>query len=118
MPAVSKRADSTPPRVKSISNAAMATSLDAFRRILRKLRVAARKTELATGLSAAQLFVLTAVVQSPGCSVNDAAEATMTDRSSAAAIIDRLVEQGYATRKQSGEDKRRASIDITARGRR
>lgn len=93
-------------------------SVDAFRRIFRELRVAARKTELATGLSAAQSFVLSAVAASPGCSVNDIAAATMTDRSSAAAIVDRLVEQGYLTRDRSGDDKRRASIAITASGRR
>jgi DNA-binding MarR family transcriptional regulator len=93
-------------------------SVDAFRRVLRALRVAARKTELATGLSAAQLFVLSAVAAAPGCSLNEIADATMTDRSSAAAIVDRLVEQGHVTREQSGDDKRRASIEITARGRR
>jgi DNA-binding MarR family transcriptional regulator len=93
-------------------------SVDAFRRILRELRVVARKTELATGLSAAQRFVLAAVAETPGCSVNDIAEATMTDRSSAAAIVDRLVENGYVTREQAGDDKRRASIGLTARGRR
>ncbi|HEY4307699.1 MAG TPA: MarR family transcriptional regulator [Gemmatimonadaceae bacterium] len=96
----------------------VSTSVDAFRRILRELRVAARKTELATGLSAAQLFVLSTVSDAPGCSVNDIARATMTDRSSVAAIVDRLAEQEYITRDQSGEDKRRASITITTRGRR
>ncbi|HEY9225377.1 MAG TPA: MarR family transcriptional regulator [Gemmatimonadaceae bacterium] len=93
-------------------------AVDAFRRILRELRIVARRTELATGLSAAQLFVLSAIADSPGCSVNDIAEATMTDRSSAATIVDRLVEQGYVTREQSGEDRRRAAIGLTARGKR
>ena len=100
------------------ASANTAASVDAFRRILRELRVAARKTELATGLSAAQLFVLSAIAEAPGCSVNQIADATMTDRSSAAAIVDRLVDQGYVTREQSGEDRRRAAIEITARGRR
>jgi DNA-binding MarR family transcriptional regulator len=93
-------------------------AVDAFRRILRELRIVARKTELATGLTAAQLFVLTAVAATPGCSVNDIAAATMTDRSSVAAVIDRLVESGYLTREPSDEDRRRASIAITASGRR
>src|SRR5690349_6724561 len=92
-------------------------SVDSFRRITRALRIAARKSELSTGLSSAQMFVLSTVAASPGCSVNDIAEATMTDRSSAAAIVDRLVEQGYLTRDQSGDDRRRASIGMTARGR-
>ena len=94
------------------------TAVDAFRRILRELRVAARKTELATGLSAAQLFVLSTVVAAPGSSVKDIARETMTDRSSVAAIVDRLVEERYLMRTRAGEDRRRASITITARGRR
>ena len=94
------------------------TSVDAFRRILRELRVAARRTELATGLSAAQAFVLSAVAASPGRSVNEIARSTTTDRSSVASIVERLARYGYVTREQSGEDRRRASIMITPRGRR
>ena len=90
--------------------------VDAFRRILRELRVVARKSELAAGLSPAQVFVLSAVIASPGCSMNDVAEATMTDRSSVAAVVDRLAAAGMVTRKPSGRDRRRASIEITARG--
>jgi len=93
-------------------------SVDAFRRILRELRVAARQTELATGLSAAQAFVLSAIAASPGCSVNEIARSTMTDRSSVASIVERLARYGYITRAQSGDDRRRASIMITPRGRR
>jgi DNA-binding MarR family transcriptional regulator len=108
---------STPGRI-AVRDDSVAAAVDAFRRILRELRVAARKTELATGLSAAQLFVLTAVLDAPECSLNDIARATMTDRTSVAAIVDRLVDQGYVTRKKSGDDKRRASIAPTSRGRR
>src|SRR5262245_38891228 len=93
-------------------------AVDAFRRILRELRVVARRTELATGLSAAQMFVLSAVETAPGCSINDLARATMTDRSSVAHIVDRLTEIGYLRREASGDDRRRASILLTARGRR
>lgn len=93
-------------------------SVDAFRRILRALRRAARRTELTTGLSAAQLFVLTTVDSAPGSSMNDIAAATMTDRSSVAAIVDRLVELRHVTREQAAHDRRRAQISITARGRR
>jgi DNA-binding MarR family transcriptional regulator len=92
--------------------------IDAFRRILRQLRRAARKTELATGLSAAQSFVLNAVNTAPGCSLNDVAAMTMTDRTSVAAIVDRLVDERYITRTQAADDRRRASLGITARGQR
>ena len=93
-------------------------AIDAFRRILRQLRRAARRTELATGLSAAQTFVLNAVNRAPGCSLNDVAAMTLTDRTSVAAIVDRLVDERYLTRVQSADDRRRASLTITARGQR
>lgn len=100
------------------TNPDIADAVDAFRRILRELRVVARRTELATGLSAAQMFVLSAVDVAPGCSINDLAASTMTDRSSVATIVDRLVEIGHVTREASDDDRRRASISLTARGRR
>jgi len=93
-------------------------SVDAFRRILRELRLRARKAELATGLSASQAFVLTMIAQRPGASVNEIADATMTDRSSAAAVLDRLAERGHIVRQQSERDRRRAEFMITASGRR
>jgi DNA-binding MarR family transcriptional regulator len=99
-------------------NSDIADAVDAFRRILRELRVVARRTELATGLSAAQMFVLSAVDAAPGCSINHLANATMTDRSSVATIVDRLVETGHIRREASGDDRRRASISLTARGQR
>jgi DNA-binding MarR family transcriptional regulator len=51
-------------------------------------------------------------------SVAEIADATMTDRSSAASVIDRLVENRFADRDQSTEDRRRAVITPTPRGRR
>jgi DNA-binding MarR family transcriptional regulator len=96
----------------------IAASVDAFRRILRAIRVMARKGELSTGLSAAQTFVLSVLIDRPGTSVNELAGATLTDRSSVAAVVDRLVAQGYVVREQSTSDRRRASVSITPTGRR
>ena len=93
-------------------------SVDAFRRILRELRLHARKAELASGLSASQAFVLAMIAERPGASVNEIADATMTDRSSAAAVLDRLTERGDVVRQQSKHDRRRAEFTITASGRR
>jgi DNA-binding MarR family transcriptional regulator len=98
--------------------AEIATSVDAFRRILRAIRVMARKGELSTGLSAAQTFVLSVLTDRPGTSVNELAEATLTDRSSVANVVDRLVAQGYVVREQAANDRRRASVSITTTGRR
>jgi DNA-binding MarR family transcriptional regulator len=96
----------------------VASAVDAIRRILRELRVLAREGELSSGLSPAQLFVLTAASNHPGASVNDIAEATLTDRSSAAAVVDRLVEAGFLVRTQSADDRRRAAITVTPAGKR
>lgn len=93
-------------------------AVDSFRRLLRRLRVVARHAELATGLSPAQLFVLSVVADAPGCSVNQIAGLTLTDRSSVAAVIARLTDRGYLTRDQSPDDRRRASIAITPDGQR
>ncbi|HEY6826535.1 MAG TPA: MarR family transcriptional regulator [Gemmatimonadaceae bacterium] len=96
----------------------VAQSVDAFRRILRELRLHARRGEAATGLSPSQAFVLSMIAQKPRASVNEIAQATVTDRSSAAAVLDRLVERGQVVREQAASDRRRAEFTITARGRR
>lgn len=114
----STRSPSTVPQAKRTKADDTNVAIDAFRRILRELRRAARKTELATGLSAAQTFVLNTVNRSPGCSLNDVAAQTLTDRTSVAAIVDRLLEDRYITRTQSEQDRRRVSLTITARGQR
>jgi DNA-binding MarR family transcriptional regulator len=106
------------PRLPQRTESDVAASVNAFRRVLREIRVMARKGELSTGPSPAQNFVLSVLVESPGASVNELAEATLTDRSSVAAVVDRLVDQGYAVREQSADDRRRASVSITAMGRR
>ena len=95
----------------------LAVSVDALRRILRELRVIARRSELAAGLSAAQVFVLSALVTGDSMSINEVAAATMTDRSSVATVVDRLLALGYVARGASPDDRRRADISITGRGR-
>jgi DNA-binding MarR family transcriptional regulator len=96
----------------------LGVAVDAVRRLMRELRLIMRKSELATGLSAAQNFVLTAIAERPGISVNEVAVATLTDRSSAAAVIDRLAENGLVVRSQSPQDRRRAVLTATPLGRR
>lgn len=95
----------------------LATSVNAIRRILRALRLAARQTQASSGVSAAQLFVLRALASGASASLSELAESTMTDRSSVAAVVDRLLEGGFVTRETSSEDRRRASITITSAGR-
>ena len=104
-------------RVPEVDRQAIASSVDAFRRILRELRLAARVTLATSGVSAAQLFVLSALVDGEEASMSDLAERTMTDRSSVTVVVDRLIEGGHVKKGTSMEDRRRAAVRITPRGR-
>jgi len=107
------RATATP----ATDRKAVAASIDSIRRVLRALRVGARDTLATAGVSAAQLFVLSALVDGQEASMSDLAERTMTDRTSVTVVVDRLVEGGLVTKGTSEDDRRRASIRITAKGR-
>jgi DNA-binding MarR family transcriptional regulator len=104
-------------QLRLTDRAAVAASVDSLRRVLRALRVAARDTLATTGVSAAQLFVLGALVDGEEASLSDLAQRTMTDRTSVTAVVDRLVQGGLVTKATSREDRRRASIRITPKGR-
>lgn len=108
---------SRPPDDTGDHERAVSESVDAFRRILRALRLAATKTQMVAGVSAAQLFVLRALQDGTEASLSDIASRTMTDRSSVAAVVDRLVEAELVERGTSGADRRRAAITITTAGR-
>ena len=97
-------------------SADVAASLDALRRVVRALRVSAGRTEEATGLSAAQLFVLEQVTSEPGLSLTELATRTLTDRTSVAAVVERLVTRGLVERGRSAEDRRRVEIRPTPEG--
>jgi DNA-binding MarR family transcriptional regulator len=90
--------------------------LDAIRRITRALRVSAMATQSSVGISAAQLYVLRTLAERESASITDLAALTMTDRSSVAAVVERLVDQGLAHRSPSPDDRRRARVEITESG--
>ena len=95
---------------------AVTACVDAFRRILRELRLSASKTQMAAGLSAAQLFVLRALQDGAHASLSEIAKRTLTDRSSVAAVVDRLLAAGLVERGTSDVDRRRAAISIRPEG--
>jgi MarR family transcriptional regulator, organic hydroperoxide resistance regulator len=95
---------------------ATTASIDALRRIVRELRLANSGTEKITGLSAAQLFVLQHVAGAPGASLSELAARTMTDRTSVAAVVDRLLGRGLVERRRSASDRRRVEILLTDAG--
>jgi len=92
--------------------------LIALRRIVRYLRLADREVEMACRLSAAQLFVLHALVETSGLSLAELADRTLTDQSSVSTVVARLVEGGLVSRRASTTDRRRAELRITPAGHR
>src|SRR5688572_6178074 len=92
--------------------------IDAIRRIVRALRVSAQRTQRRVGVSAAQLFVLAQLEPERELSLGDLADRTLTDRTSVAAVIERLVAGGLVVREWSTDDLRRAAVRITPAGRR
>lgn len=91
--------------------------LDAFRRILQALRLAAVQTHAQTGISAAQLFVLSQLADRGTLSIKELAQATMTDRSSVADVVDRLAQRRLLRRSPDPADRRRAVVRLTPAGR-
>ena len=93
------------------------TIINAFRRILRLLRLTAVGIQAEVGISAAQLYVLRQLAaDKDGASIGELAQQTLTDRSSVASVVDRLVASGFADRSVSEEDRRRAEVRITPAG--
>lgn len=91
--------------------------MDALRRVFRALRLTARAAESRTRLSSAQLLVLRTVGAAPGCSLSDLADATLTDPSSVSVVTARLLGQGLLRRRPAPDDRRRATLNLTAAGR-
>ena len=99
------------------ADADITASLNAIRRIFRALRLSSSATEKAHGVSLAQLFVLHELAGGGPYSIAELAGRTATDPSSVSVVVARLVERGFAERRASTEDARRAEVDITTRGR-
>jgi DNA-binding MarR family transcriptional regulator len=95
----------------------MFSAVASIRRIVRVLRLASQKTQAAAGISAAQLFVLRSLEDGDDASLSEIAARTLTDRSSVAAVVDRLVDAGLVSRAAAVADRRRAAIAITRAGR-
>jgi DNA-binding MarR family transcriptional regulator len=91
--------------------------LDAIRHIVQALRESSRAAEKYVGLSSAQLFVLHALEESPGLSLNELAERTRTHQSSVSAVVSRLTRARLVERGTASGDARRAEIRLSSRGR-
>lgn len=85
---------------------------------MRALRVAEQRTRGEAGLTAAQLFVLGQLADAPAVSLTELASRTMTDRTSVAAVVERLATMGLVAADRDAADRRRVVARITETGRR
>jgi MarR family transcriptional regulator, organic hydroperoxide resistance regulator len=91
--------------------------LDSIRLLVRSLRLFDREAHSKYGISAAQMFVLHALDTDEVLSLNELAEKTATDQSSASVVVGRLVEIGYVSRAARKDDRRHVELKLTAKGR-
>jgi DNA-binding MarR family transcriptional regulator len=68
--------------------------LNSIRQLVRALRLFDREAQSKYGISAAQMFVLHTLNEQDAISLNDLAERTATDQSSASVVVQRLVDAG------------------------
>lgn len=68
-------------------------------------------------LTTAQYHTLVALAQVSSQSLGDLAARRLCDKANVSGLIDRLTEQGLATRTRDPDDKRRVSLGLTPQGR-
>lgn len=68
-------------------------------------------------LTTAQYHTLAALAQVPSQSLGDLAARRLCDKANVSGLIDRLAEQGLATRLRDPNDKRRVALSLTPQGR-
>lgn len=90
--------------------------LNAIRQLVRALRLFDREAQARHGISAAQMFVLHALNEEEGLSLNELASRTATDQSSASVVVQRLVDAGCVTRTAKREDRRHIELRLTPKG--
>ena len=91
--------------------------LNSIRQLVRALRLYDREAQSKYGISAAQMFVLHALEEDEVLSLNQLAERTATDQSSASVVVQRLVDAGCVTRTPRKDDRRHVELRLTPKGR-
>lgn len=100
-----------------VSGDAVTRAVAALRRIVRAVRLSARRAERELGLSGAQLFVLQQLGARSARSLNELADRTHTHQSSVSVVVRRLVERGVVTRARADDDTRRLELGLSKAGR-
>src|SRR5689334_5294175 len=104
------------PKASKAKQAEVARAINALRRMVRGLRAAAEAVERDLKLSAAQLFVMSELGNSPNQSVKDLAKVTMTTHSTVSEVVSGLLAKGLVTRSVDPRDARRSVLRLTRQG--
>ena len=91
-------------------------AINALRRMVRGLRSAAESVERELSVSAAQLFVLRELANTPDQSVKDLATVTMTTHSTVSQVVGQLISKRLVTRTTDTLDGRRSVLRLTRQG--
>jgi DNA-binding MarR family transcriptional regulator len=91
-------------------------AVNALRRMVRGLRSAAETVERELNISAAQLFVLRELANTPDQSVKDLATVTMTTHSTVSQVVGQLISKNLVTRTTDELDGRRSVLRLTRQG--
>jgi len=89
---------------------------DALRWIFRELRIAQEPKGKASGLSAAQVFVLHVLRDQGDLGISALAQATATDPSSVSVVVRKLQQKGLVGKAPGTGDRRRREVALTAAG--
>lgn len=91
--------------------------LNRVRQLVRALRTFEKQAQARFGFGAAQMFILHVLQHEDDLSLNELADRTATDQSSASLAAGKLVADGYVRRTPSTEDRRQVRLSLTAKGR-
>jgi len=91
--------------------------LNRVRQLVRVLRSFEKQAQSRFGFGAAQMFILHVLRHEDDLSLNELADRTATDQSSASLAVGKLVSDGYIRRTPSEEDRRQVRLSLTAKGR-
>ena len=106
--------------VKRVDRAAMDDAkaiLNRVRQLVRALRTFEKQAQSRFGFGAAQMFILHVLHHEDDLPLNELADRTATEQSSASLAVGKLVSDGYVKRTPSEEDRRQVRLSLTAKGR-
>ena len=90
--------------------------LNRVRHLVRLLRMFEKEAQSQYGLGAAKMFILHVLSHDDEISLNELADRTATDQSSASLAVGKLVETGHVRRTVSPEDRRQVRLGLTPKG--